>query len=153
MTDKKSLDNRILETLRRNRQGLTLQEVFKELRVERRERAKVEERLRALDGTNAIRRVRTKYLLPPKADLVRGSFETPGRGYGFVVREDGGGEDVFIPARFSMGALRGDVVDVLVEEIGRRGRPEGKVTRIVRRARKNVLGVYDERFGNPVLRP
>jgi ribonuclease R len=153
MTDKRGLDNRILEILRQHREGLTLQQVFKELRIGRRERAKVEERLRGLDGTNLIRRVRNRYVLPPKADLVRGSFETSGRGYGFVVREDGGGEDVFIPARFSMGALRGDVVEVLVEEKGRRGKPEGKVIRLVRKARKTILGVYDERFGNPILRP
>jgi ribonuclease R len=153
MAEKQTLDNRILDLLGRNRQGLTLQHVFKELRISRKERGKVEDRLRVLEGTNLVRRVRNRYLLPLRAGLIRGLFETSGRGFGFVIREDGRGEDIFIPARFSKSALRGDIVEVLAEEDRRKGKPEGKVVRIVRKAKKHILGVYDERFGNPVLRP
>jgi len=152
MSQRQALDERILELLRRNPQGLTLQHVFKELRIERRERAKVEDRLRLLEGTNLVRRVRNRFLLPFRAVLVRGTFETSGRGFGFVIREDGG-EDIFIPARFAQGALQGDFVEVLAQERGRKGKPEGKIVRLIRKARKNVVGVYEERFGNPVLLP
>jgi ribonuclease R len=153
MSGPHTLDNRILDLLRRNRQGLTLQQIFKELAIQRKERAKVEARVLDLERGNLIRRVRDRYLLPLQSDLVRGTFETSGRGYGFVVREDGAGEDVFIPARFSERALRGDVVEVLVRESGRRGKPEGKIVRIVRKAKKDLLGIYAERYGNPYLRP
>ena len=153
MSNLQALDNRILDLLRRNRQGLTLPDVFKELAIPRKERAKVEDRLRELERTHLLRRVRNRYLLPLQADLVRGTFETSGRGYGFVVPEDGRGEDVFIPARFAEGALQGDVVEVLAQESGRRGKPEGKVIRILRKSKKSLLGIYDERSGHPYLKP
>jgi len=153
MSKNQWLDERILELLRRNGRGLTLPDVFKELRIPRKERAKVEGRLRLLEGSNLVRRVRNRYALPLRAALVRGTFETSGRGFGFVLPESGGGEDIFVPARFAQGALQGDVVEVLALERGRRGKPEGKVVRIVRKARKNILGLYGERFGHPVLRP
>lgn len=59
------MDERILNLLRRNRQGLTLQNIFKELAVPRKERAKLESRLMSLEGKKLIRRVKNRYLLPP----------------------------------------------------------------------------------------
>jgi len=146
-------DKKILELLRDNRQGLSLPDVFKELRTPRKERAKVEGRLIDLENRRAIRRVKNRYLLPLQSDLVRGRFETGGRGYGFVVPESGEGEDVFIPARFAKGAMHGDTVEVLSRERGLRGKPEGQVVRILKKEKKSIVGVYQERFGAPFLVP
>ncbi len=146
-------DKKILELLRDHREGVTLSDVFKELGTPRKERAKVEGRLIDLENRRAIRRVKNRYLLPLQSDLVRGRFETGGRGFGFVVPESGEGEDVFIPARFAKGAMHGDTVEVLFRERGKRGKPEGQVVRVVRKEKKSIVGIYAERYGAPYLVP
>jgi ribonuclease R len=84
--------------------------------------------------------------------LVRGRFVTARPGFGFVTPE-GGGPDIFIPARFAQGALPGDQVAVAVNEQGKFGKPEGKIERILRKERTALLGVYRERAGAPFLQP
>jgi len=144
---------RILELLHRFPQGLKLADIFKELRVERKSRGKIEERLRDLVQRKLARRVKDRWLLPLASDLVRGRFETFGRGFGFVIPEEGEGGDVFVPARFAAGAVNGDLVEVLAGGRGREGRPEGKVVRIVKRTQKQLLGTFGERFGRPFFIP
>jgi ribonuclease R len=87
---------------------------------------------------------------PSGAGIVRGRFVTSRRGFGFVT-PDGGGPDIFIPARFSIGALQGDEVEVAVEPQGKFGKPEGRIVRILEKGRGTVLGVYRERSGAPFL--
>ena len=134
--------------------GLTLQNIFKELGVQRKERAKIEAHLLDLEGKKLIRRVRNRYLLPAESDLVRGRFETFGRGFGFVIRESGKGEDVYVPARLAKGAMHGDAVEILARESGGRGgRNEGRVVRILKKERKSIVGVFNERQGAPYIAP
>jgi len=145
---------RILDLLRKNRQGLTLQNIFKELAVQRKERAKIESHLLDLENKKLVRRVRNRYLLPPESDLVRGRFETFGRGFGFVIRDGGKGEDVYVPARYAKGAMHGDAVEILARESGGRGgRNEGRVVRILKKERKAIVGVFSERMGAPFIVP
>jgi ribonuclease R len=146
-------ETRILELLRRTPQGLTLPNIFKELRIERKSRGKIEERLRDLVHRKLARRVRDRWLLPLASDLVRGRFETMGRGFGFVIPESGEREDIFVPARFASGAMNGDIVEILAGLGGRDGRSEGKVVRIIKKAKKRLLGTFGERFGRPYFIP
>jgi ribonuclease R len=147
-------DERLLDLLRRNRQGLTLQQVFKELGVQRKERAKIEAHLLDLENKRLIRRVKNRYLLPHSSDLVRGRFETFGRGFGFVIPEAGKGPDVYVPARFAKGALHGDSVEILATPSGGRGgKNEGRVVRILKKERKTLVGFFEERLGAPFLVP
>ena len=139
--------------LRRNRQGLTLQHIFKELRVPRKERAKIEARILDLENAKIVRRVKNRYLLPIPSDLVRGRFEASARGFGFVVPSAGARQDIFIPARFAKGAMQEDIVEVLYTERGRRGKPEGLVVRILKKERKSIIGLYEELLCAPYLIP
>ncbi|MCX6575954.1 MAG: ribonuclease R [Candidatus Aminicenantes bacterium] len=148
-----SIDERILDLLRRRRQGLSLQNVFKELKVQRKERAKVEAGLKRLEGQGLIRLVKNRFLLPVQTDLIRGKFVTTGRGFGFVTPDGRAGEDIFIPGRFAKNAIQGDVVEVLFKEKGKKGKPEGKVVRILKKEKKKIIGLYTERFGQPYLVP
>jgi len=145
--------HRILEALRRNRLGLTLADLFRELKAPRKERARIEGRLRELEGQGLVRRVKTRYLLPLESDVARGRFETRGRGYGFVIVEGRTAEDVYVPARLAKGAVGGDEVEVVFKEKGRTGRPEGRIVRILRKERKQLLGLYVERNGRPHFAP
>ncbi len=145
--------HRILEALRRNRLGLTPADLFRELKAPRKERARLEGRLREMEGQGLIRRVKTRYLLPLESDVARGRFETRGRGYGFVVVADRPGEDIYVPARLAKGAVNGDEVEVVFKARGRTGRPEGRVVRLLRKERKQLLGLYAERGGRPHFVP
>ncbi len=148
-----NFENRILEALRQKRLGLTLQEIFSDLRAPRKERGRIEGHLREMEGRGLVRRVKARYLLPPDSDILRGRFQTSGRGFGFVVPEEGDAEDVFVPARFAEGAVNGDLVEVLFKPKGLKGRPEGRVVRILKKERKQLLGVYAEHYGQPRIIP
>jgi ribonuclease R len=148
-----NFENRILEALRSKRLGLTLQEIFGELRAPRKERGRIEGHLRDMEGRGLVRRVKTRYLLPLESDIVRGRFQTSGRGFGFVVPAGGETGDVFVPARFAGSAVNGDEVEVLFKPKGLKGRPEGRVVRILKKERKQLLGVYAEHYGQPRIVP
>ena len=99
-----------------------------------------------------VRSLRGRFHLAAKTDVVRGRFVTARPGFGFVTPE-GGGEDIFVPARHAHGALPGDEVTVVVNEQGKFGKPEGRIERILRKGRTGLLGVYVERCGAPYLQP
>jgi ribonuclease R len=143
---------RILGLLKKHKDGLPLDKILAELGAKRRDRAKVVEDLRALQARGDVRFLRGRFLIAGTTGVVRGRFVTARPGFGFVT-PDGGGEDIFVPARHAHGALPGDEVAVVVDERGRFGKPEGRVERILRKDRTAVLGVYRERFGAPFLQP
>ncbi len=143
--------NKLLAALNRNPKGVEVKRLRSELRLKRSERPKLAEELRLLQKQGLVRTAGGRVMLTSKRGLVQGRFVTTGRGFGFVIPADGGA-DVFVPARFASGVLHGDEVEVLVNEKGRFEKPEGKVVRVVRRARTALLGVYTERGGAPFIR-
>jgi len=148
-----TFEKRAIELLGKKRQGLSLQNIYKELKIQRKERAKAEASLKKLEGQGLIRLVGNRFLLPVQTDIVRGKFVTTGRGFGFVTPEGKAGEDIFIPARFAKNAIQGDIVEVLFKEKGKKGKPEGKIVRVLKKGKKKLIGVYGERFGQPYLVP
>ena len=141
-----------LNLLKKHPEGLDLDQVVSELGLKRRDRAKVLAGLRELEARGTVRAWRGRFRLAEKAGVVRGRFVTARPGFGFVT-PDGGGADIFVPAREARGALPGDVVAVVVNERGKFGKPEGRVERIVRKGRTGLLGLYVERHGAPFLQP
>ena len=63
-------------------------------------------------------------------------------GYGFVIADRLGDEDVFIPARYIGDALHADVVEVKVVP-GRGGKLEGRIIEIVQRGVEKLLGRFE----------
>ncbi len=143
---------KVLALLKKHKDGLPFDEILTELGVKRRDRAKALEEIRKLEARGQVRYLRSRFLLAEKTDVVRGRFVTARPGFGFVTPE-GGGKDIFIPARHAQGALPGDEVTVVVNERGKFGKPEGKVERIFKKGRTALLGVYRERGGVPFLQP
>jgi ribonuclease R len=143
---------KVLALLKKHKEGLPFDEILTELGVKRRDRAKALEEIRKLEARGHVRYLHSRFLLAEKTDLVRGRFVTARPGFGFVTPE-GGGKDIFIPARHAQGALPGDEVTVVVNERGKFGKPEGKVERILKKGRTALLGVYSERGGAPCLQP
>ena len=73
-------------------------------------------------------------------DLIAGKIDASGKGFGFLVRDDGG-PDLFISARDMRSALGGD--RVLCRIVGHsRGAGEARVEQIVERANETVVGTF-----------
>lgn len=84
-------------------------------------------------------------------NTLTGKIDASSKGFGFLVRDDGG-EDLFIPARDMNTALGGDRV-VCVRTGRNRGAGEARVVEITERANKNVVGVYRREGGAGVVTP
>ena len=87
---------------------------------------------------------RGDYLIPDKADLVRGRVEGHPDGYGFLVRDEEG-PDLFLGPKEMDKALHGDRVMARIVGMDRRGRPEGKIVEVLERANHRLVGrVHNE---------
>ena len=150
---KNSLEERITRLLRGKAQGLSFQKIFMDLKLPAKERKGLQKTLHDLADRGVLARSRSKFTLSATTRVVRGKFDATLGGYGFVTPEDQGGEDIFIPARYTAGAMEGDTVEVLLSERGRKDKPEGRVTRIVKKGKDVILGLTVERGGLPYLMP
>ena len=81
---------------------------------------------------------RGDYLIPDKADLIRGRVEGHPDGYGFLVRDEEG-PDLFLGPKEMDKALHGDRVMARIVGMDRRGRPEGKIVEVLERANHRLL--------------
>ena len=87
---------------------------------------------------------RGDYLIPDKADLIRGRVEGHPDGYGFLVRDEDG-PDLFLGPKQMDKVLHGDRVMARIVGVDRRGRPEGKIVEVLERANQRLVGrVHNE---------
>src|SRR6266576_62246 len=132
---------------RRDYQPLDKTEIARALGLKSDQRVALRKELRELERAGEIARIRkSRYILPPEADLVIGILQVHQAGYGFLVTEKPGDADLFIAAENTGTALNGDrVVARISRETPRRGkdqRPlkEGRVIRILERAHDTIVG-------------
>ena len=87
---------------------------------------------------------RGDYLIPDKADLIRGRVEGHPDGYGFLVHDEDG-PDLFLGPKEMDKVLHGDRVMARIVGVDRRGRPEGKIVEVLERANQRLVGrVHNE---------
>ncbi|MCC6657863.1 MAG: RNB domain-containing ribonuclease, partial [Rhodocyclaceae bacterium] len=89
---------------------------------------------------------RGDYLIPDKADLIRGRVEGHPDGYGFLVRDEDG-LDLFLGPKEMDKALHGDRVMARIVGVDRRGRPEGKIVEVLERANHRLVGRVHSEHG------
>ncbi|MDP1957547.1 MAG: VacB/RNase II family 3'-5' exoribonuclease, partial [Rhodocyclaceae bacterium] len=89
---------------------------------------------------------RNDWLIPDKADLLKGRVQGHPDGFGFLVREDKG-PDLFLSEKEMAKALHGDHVIARVIGMDRKGRPEGKIVEVTERANQQVVGRVFEEHG------
>ncbi|APR03828.1 3'-to-5' exoribonuclease RNase R [Thauera chlorobenzoica] len=110
-------------------------------------------RLRAMERDGqVIRNRRDAYLLPAKADLIKGRVEGHPDGFGFLRRDDGG-PDIFLGPKEMREVLHGDRVIVRIAGTDRRGRPEGKLVEVLERANTRVVGRVINEHGVMIVVP
>jgi ribonuclease R len=128
-------------------------EIAQALGLKGRERVDVRKTLRELEHAGEIARIRkNRYVLPAEADLVTGKLSIHQAGYGFLVPEKAGEPDIFIAAENTGTAMNGDrVVARINRDVPTRrakvragqaskNRSEGRVIRILERARDTIVG-------------
>ncbi|OFI01546.1 ribonuclease R [Clostridium acetireducens DSM 10703] len=102
--------------------------------------------LKDMEKDGQIIKTRTElYGVPERMGLVLGKLQGHQKGYGFLIPEEEGKEDVFIPAACINGAMNGDKVVARVTKEKLNGkRLEGEIIRILERANKTLVGVYED---------
>src|ERR1051326_1490018 len=122
-------------------------EIGHALRAKGRDRVEVRKTLRELEHAGEIARIRkNRYVLPSEADLIAGKLSIHQAGFGFLVPEKSGAPDIFIAAENTGTAMNGDrVVARINRDIPQRRakeghRAEGRVIRILERARDTIVG-------------
>lgn len=121
---------------------LLLREILHRFGLGKDERRDLRERLRDLAEAGKVIKIRgNRYGLPQKMSLVVGKVKCHPNGFGFVIPEAEGEEDIFINPRNLKEAMHGDRVVARVESIRKRGK-EGKVIRILERGFRKVVGRF-----------
>jgi len=108
--------------------------------------------LRELESSGEIARIRkNRYVLPSTADLVTGKLSVNPAGYAFLTTGTPGQPDVFVAAENVGTAMHGDRVVVRINRDSptrrkkdKRGRSEGRVIRILERARDTIVGTLKQ---------
>ena len=121
---------------------LKVRELAKRMNVPEEEYGQFRRMVRSMlrDGL-VVKIKRGKIGMPDKSSLVVGRLVSSRSGYGFVVPEDRS-EDVYIKAENMGNALHGDKVVARVYR-GKRGPTrEGSITKILQRAKQNLVGIF-----------
>jgi ribonuclease R len=91
-----------------------------------------------------VRTRSNRYGLPDKMNLIRGKLTGHAKGFAFVIPEEPGMDDIFIPPNETNNAMHGDIVLARVSSTSSGQRREGTVVRIVERGVQQVVGTYTE---------
>ncbi len=96
---------------------------------------------------------RGEYCLTAKLDLVTGTVSGHRDGFGFVIRDDGEPEDVYLSAREMRSLFDGDRVAVRIRGLDRRGRAEGALVDVLERGAREIAGQYIRERGIGIVVP
>jgi ribonuclease R len=91
-----------------------------------------------------VRTRSNRYGLPEKMNLVRGKLIGHAKGFAFVVPEEPGMDDIFIPPTETNNAMHGDTVMVRISGESSGQRREGTIIRILERGIQQTVGTYVE---------
>ena len=123
------------------RRPLKAKELARAVNVPEADYSEFKDLLSRLVEDGVLYRVKSqRYALPKKINLATGGLSVIRSGAGFVETEEG--PDIFIPSSALGSALDGDRVVARVERRRSGDRPEGRVIKVLERARSTVVGVY-----------
>jgi ribonuclease R len=132
----------ILDLMAEEDRPLLLREILRRFGLQKEQRHPVREVLKDLAESGKVVRIRgNRYGLPSKMNLIVGRVKAHPDGYGFVIPEAEGEEDIFIGSRNLKEAMHGDRVVARIESIRKKGK-EGSVIRILERKTRHVVGKF-----------
>lgn len=91
-----------------------------------------------------VRTRSNRYGLPEKMNLIRGKLAGHAKGFAFVIPDEQGMDDIFIPPNETNNAMNGDIVLARVTSESSGQRREGTIVRILERGVKQIVGTYTE---------
>jgi len=123
-------------------------DLVKAFGLDRRERSALAARLRAMvrDG-QIIPNRRDGYCLVNRIALVTGVVSAHRDGFGFVIPDQDGTDDVYLSSRYMRELMHGDRVAVRIRGRNRKGRPEGSLVEVLERNTSSVVGKYLQERG------
>ena len=123
-------------------------DLVKAFGLDRRERSALAVRLKAMvrDG-QVIPNRRDGYCLIDRVAVVTGVVSAHRDGFGFVVPDQDGTDDVYLSSRHMQELMHGDRVAVRIRGRDRRGRPEGSLVEVLERNTSSVVGKYRQERG------
>ena len=147
--------NELLDFLKKAGKPQKINEIMVGLGLKgERTRTLLEDRLETMHRAGQIiENRRREYCLVAKLDLVTGTVSGHRDGFGFVVRDDGGDDDVYLSAREMRAVFDGDRVAVKVVGTDRRGKPEGRLVEVLERASREVAGQFIRERGIGLVIP
>jgi ribonuclease R len=132
----------IIKWMEEEDRPVLFREILQGLGLEKDQRQNAKSLLKGIADEGKIVRIRgNRYGLPSKMNLVVGKVKCHPDGYGFVIPEEEGEEDIFISPRNLKDAMHGDRVVARVESIRKKGK-EGSVIRILDRGIRKVVGKF-----------
>lgn len=145
----------ILQVLDEQSRPLAMEELLKLLNV-RGEESEIafERRLRAMIRDGQLVRNRNGLFGPvQRMDLIAGRVQGHRDGFGFLVTDEKGAEDLFLSPRQMQQVLDGDRVLVSVEGRNRFGKREARIVEVVERGTTDLVGIYQNEGGVHFLAP
>ncbi len=91
-----------------------------------------------------VRTRSNRYGLPEKMNLVRGRLSGHAKGFAFVIPDEPGMDDIFVPPTETNNAMHGDTVMVRISGESSGQRREGTIIRILERGIQQIVGTYVE---------
>ena len=96
---------------------------------------------------------RGEFCLTAKLDLVTGKVSGHRDGFGFVIRDDGEPDDVFLSAREMRALFNGDRVAIRIVGDDHRGRAQGELVDVLERGTREVAGQFIRERGIGIVIP
>jgi ribonuclease R len=135
--------NYLLEHLGEHAGPVTVEELAAHFDLPEDARAGLDKRLQAMvrDG-QVVQNRRGAYGPLPRMNVIKGRVQGHRDGFGFLIREDAGGPDIFLSPRQMRQLMPGDIALVRISGTDSRGRPEGAVVEVVQRTTQGIVGRY-----------
>ena len=99
-----------------------------------------------------VRLKKNHYALPDAQSCVTGRVHAHPDGFGFLIPEEKGREDIYISRREMRRVMHGDRILVRIDRKKSRG-SEAHVAQVLERGQKRILGTYEEIQGKGFLVP
>ncbi len=140
------MKERITEFIREQAyKPLTFQELAEALGVPEKQYQRLQRTLDQMEAAGEVVRTRLgRYGAPERMNLAVGRLQGHPKGFGFLVPDAPGADDIFIGREALNGAWHGDRIVARLSPPSRAGgRVEGEVIRILQRANERVVGTFE----------
>lgn len=125
---------------------MTMLELSKIFNINKAEYKQFKKVFKALEAEGLIARDdEDRFGLIDTVDLVPGKIQIHQKGFGFLIPDEEGMKDIFIPKKALCGAMNGDrVLGKVVKESEEGKRREGEIVRVTERVNTRVIGIYED---------